>query len=534
MVNSHTGVVAPERDSTHRVSVVQFEPVHGDVDRNFETARALILRNEGPSPAIIVLPEMGLSGYIWSSQDEIMPHAVHCSDPATQAQWVDFARECQSWLVIGHPAHDVVTGNLTNRCTLVSPSDVVGHYDKTCLFSEDLTWATPGALVPPLWDTPIGTVSPLICADLDYPEPIHSAVSRGAQAIVFPTAWVGEPAPSATWMLRAHEHRVPIIAADLLGEDQGRVFSGGSCIISADGDVLVASDYDEGLVSADIIVGPSLATSAAPVTVTVHRVGAMVAEKASSAVVVSVWSGDPAEVPPAPTGLGGHPHLVVLPTASDFSDSWPLEAQAYATLHDALVVQGRGSPHGEPAELFVFSPEGGYFSLPSEVSGPRVALLDYCGVTVGVMRNVDLGSHHTSRALSVLGASVILSQGDHSLPAPLGHPGTLAPFPDNLGDADPSFAHPARFRAGDANVWLGFCSETESVPSGIFSPDHVAWPRNETLGHHSSWVSQQCSLDELDPWGKAAWGKPLVSGRGVELCGNTFLTQVHHEQWRTL
>ena len=75
--------------------MVQFEPVHGDVNGNFEKARALIMRNEGPSPAIIVLPEMGLSGYIWSSRDEIMPHAVHCSDPATQAQWVDLATECQ-------------------------------------------------------------------------------------------------------------------------------------------------------------------------------------------------------------------------------------------------------------------------------------------------------------------------------------------------------------------------------------------------------------------------------------------------------
>jgi len=198
------------------------------------------------------------------------------------------------------------------------------------------------------------------------------------------------------------------------------------------------------------------------------------------------------------------------------------------------VIEGRGSPDGEPAELFVFSPEGGYFSLPSVASGPRVALLEYCGVTIGVMRNTDLLSHHSSRALSVLGASVILSQGAHSLPAPLGHPGTFAPFPGNLGDADASFAHPARSRAGDVNVWLGFCSETESVPSGIFSPDHVAWPQNETLGQQSSWMSHQCSLDERDPWGKAALRKPLLSGRGVGLYGDTFLTEIIPEHWRTL
>ena len=133
----------------------------------------------------------------------------------------------------------------------------MGHYDKTCLFVEDLSWATAGDSIPPLWDTPIGRVAPLICADLDYPEPIESAVSRGAEAIVFPTAWVAEPAPSATWTLRAAEYGVPIIAADLIGTDRGVVFSGGSCIIDRDAVVVASNDYAVGLVLADIEMGPT-------------------------------------------------------------------------------------------------------------------------------------------------------------------------------------------------------------------------------------------------------------------------------------
>lgn len=528
--------------AAHRVAALQFEPIRGDVAANLEKARALVVADIGPSPAIIVFPEMGLSGYIWSGPEEVMPHAVQCSDPATHARWVDLATECQAWLVIGHPAYEEATGRLTNRCTLVSPSAVIGHYDKTCLFVEDLTWASPGTLVPPLWDTPIGTIAPLICADLDYPEPIHSAVSRGAQLIVIPTAWVGEPAPSATWIFRAREHGVPIIAADLVGNDQGRVFSGGSCVLSTLGDVLVANDYDEGLVSTDLVVGPSLVTSGTPqepITVQVHHVSPGTSAGTPSSVMVSVWSGDAAAVPPAPRGHDGVPHLVVLPTISNDTgansmESWLLDTHAYAALHDALVVQGRMSSGEEPADMFIFSPEDGYFPLPSDGFGPRVALLEFKGVPTGVMPNHDFDSYLASRAAAACGAVVILGQGAHALAAPPGHAGTRAPFAGGLAAADSSFGHPARFRAGDANVWLGFCSETPSVPSGIFSPDHVAWPRNESLGEPGSWVSQLCSLDDRDPWGSAAVAKPLVSSRGLELYGEPFLTEITINQWRKL
>ncbi|MFT4775256.1 MAG: putative amidohydrolase [Pontimonas sp.] len=532
-----THLAAPEGETEHRVGVLQFEPIHGDVRANFKKARALILADDGPVPAIIVFPEMGLSGYIWSRAEDIMPHAVQCSDPATQAQWVGLAGECQSWLVIGHPAYDATTDRLTNRCTLVSPSGVIGHYDKTCLFVEDFTWATPGTLMPPMWDTPIGTVAPLICADLDYPEPIRSAVSRGAQVIVYPTAWVAEPAPSATWMIRAREHGVPIIAADLLGNDQGRIFSGGSCVMSADGVVIATRDYDEGLVCADLVVAPSRVPSSnlnEPLTVRVHRLSTSPSAATPRFAVISVWSGDPAAVAPAPSGSDGAPHLIVLPTVIDSGDSWLIDSQNYAADHDALVVQGRWSAKGEPVELCIFSPQSGFFSFSSGAADPIVALVEYGGVLVGVMGNTDFNSCEPSRALSVLGASVILGQGPSSISPPPGHAGTLAPFPGGLSDPDPSFGHPVRFRAGDANVWAGFCSETVSVPSGVFSPDHVAWPRNESLGEPGSWVTHHCSLDDLDPWGEAATRKPLVSSRGIELYGDPFLTEITHDQWRKI
>jgi predicted amidohydrolase len=530
--------VAPEGEqrgnSLVRVGALQFEPVHGDVDANLSLARNLLLANDGPKPAIVVFPEMALTGYIWASAVDILPHAVKCSDPATHAEWIALAKDSGSWLVIGHPAVDTVTGLLYNRCTLVSPTEVVGHYDKTCLFVEDLSWATAGDSIPPLWDTPIGRVAPLICADVDYPEPIESAVARGAQAIVFSTAWVAEPAPSATWLLRAAEYGVPIIAADLIGTDRGVVFSGGSCIIDRDAVVVASNDYAVGLVSADIEMGPTQ-TLATPGSrkpdVQVHRLTASAPGDATNAVTISVWTGDPSTIPPAPPATGECPHLIILPTTCESRATWITHMQSYSSRHDAIVVQGRQLPEGGPTEILIAAPDSQFFAFTPSDNTPSAALLDISGVLVGVVPNADLSSNTVSRALSILGASIILGQGAHTLRPPRGSAKTHAPFLNGLGDADPTFGHPVRFRAGDANVWLGFCSETDSVPSGIFSPDHVAWPRNESLEVSEQWISQNCSVDPSDPWGRSARSKPLVSTRNLALYEDSFRTTITQRQW---
>ncbi|MBJ7433137.1 MAG: hypothetical protein JHC62_01670 [Microbacteriaceae bacterium] len=522
-------------NSRVRVAALQFEPVHGDVDANLNLARDLLLAGDGPRPAIVVFPEMAMTGYIWSSAAEILPHAVKCSDPVTHAEWIALAKDSGSWLVIGHPAVDSVTGRLTNRCTLVSPTEVVGHYDKTCLFVEDLSWAAAGEMIPPLWDTPIGRVSPLICADLDYPEPIESAVARGAQAILFPTAWVAEPAPSASWTLRAAEYGIPIIAADLIGTDRGVVFSGGSCVIDRDAVVLASNDYGVGLVSAELELGitptPAKASVRKP-DLRIHRLTGSDSDVEPNAVTISVWSGDPTTIEPPPNSPDDAPHLLVLPTTVETRDTWIDDTRAYASIHNSLVVQGRCDSDSGATEILIVTPHSEFFCFPASETSPTVTLLTYAGVHIGVMPNSEFASNTVSRALSILGASVILGQGAHTLRPPRGFDGTRAPFLAGLGQADPTFGHPIRFRAGDANVWLGFCSETESVPSGVFSPDHVSWPRRESLSKPGRWVSQTCALDSSDPWGHHAITKPLIASRNTAIYEDSFETKITSAKWQ--
>jgi predicted amidohydrolase len=125
---------------------------------------------------LVVMPEMALTGYVWRDWSAIAPLATLCSSEDTHRLWVEASARLGVWFVVGHPAVDEGTGSLRNRCTLVSPGGIVGHYDKTCLFPEDTHWASAGTTPPPVWDTPWGRISPLICADIDYPEPLFLPV----------------------------------------------------------------------------------------------------------------------------------------------------------------------------------------------------------------------------------------------------------------------------------------------------------------------------------------------------------------------
>src|SRR3712207_9389310 len=72
-----------------------------------------------------------------------------------------------------------------------------------------------------LFRSPAGRVSPMICADLDYPEMARYVALAGADWAAVPTAWVDEPGPSASWRLRAWENALPVVAADMAGGGPG-------------------------------------------------------------------------------------------------------------------------------------------------------------------------------------------------------------------------------------------------------------------------------------------------------------------------
>ncbi|GBD19501.1 (R)-stereoselective amidase [bacterium HR27] len=133
--------------------------------------------------------------------------------PTTEC-FAALAREHGCYLVVGLPEVDPRTGIFYNSAVLIGPSGVLGVYRKTHSFISEPKWAKDGDRGLPVWETELGRLGILICMDADYFEPARLLALQGADVLCFPTNWLLEKGPGASWMARALENSCYLVAAD--------------------------------------------------------------------------------------------------------------------------------------------------------------------------------------------------------------------------------------------------------------------------------------------------------------------------------
>lgn len=217
------------------VAAAQFAPVHGDVAANLAQIRALLEHGAASGAGLVVFPELATTGYAWTSADEVAPFAEPVPGPVTG--WLTGrCREYGCHVVLG--LVERAGRPLYNTAVLVGPGGLVGRYRKAKLWSWDTLWATAGDQPPAVWQTPIGRVGALICADLDYPEGSSWLARARADLVAVPTCWSDEPTPLPVWRARARDSAIPFAVANVSGTEWGVTFAAGSCVIGADGRLL--------------------------------------------------------------------------------------------------------------------------------------------------------------------------------------------------------------------------------------------------------------------------------------------------------
>ncbi len=236
---------------SYRVAAIQFEPTLGEKEKN--VARLLHLVEEAATNGakLIVLPEIATTGYCWQSRAEIAPHVEPIPGPTTDRfQHLATARGC--YIAVSLPEVDSSTNVYYNSMVLLGPEGLVGTYRKIHSFISEPRWARDGDLGMPVWDTPLGRLSGLICMDAMYFEAARIPALHQADVLLFPTNWLDEKSPSSWWMARAFENGVYFIAANRYGEERGVQFSGGSCILDPDGAIQAYLDNGEGIVYGEV------------------------------------------------------------------------------------------------------------------------------------------------------------------------------------------------------------------------------------------------------------------------------------------
>ena len=224
-----------------RVSCIQFEPVFGAVAQNVARACDLIRAAATDGSALVVLPELANTGYVFETAEEALALGEPVPDGASSRAWVSLARELGIHIVAGITERDGDT--LFNSALVTGPQGYVGTYRKAHLWDRENLVFAKGNLGFPVFDTALGRVGVAICYDGWFPETFRQLALAGAEIVCVPTNWVPMPdqpageAAMANVLHRAaaHSNGILIACADRVGVERGQPFKGQSLIVGPRG-----------------------------------------------------------------------------------------------------------------------------------------------------------------------------------------------------------------------------------------------------------------------------------------------------------
>ncbi|GGL16472.1 carbon-nitrogen hydrolase family protein [Nocardia jinanensis] len=236
-----------------RVSVAQIPSLRGDIEANVAAVAQAILDAGRSGDTLIVFPECGLSGYMFTDRDQVLAASVPVSDPRL-APIFEAAARAGVHAVVGLLEAD--GERVYNTALLVGPGGIAGRYRKQHLpeLGAD-NFVDPGnGEEPRVIDIGPIRVGLMICFDLRFPESARALALAGADVVAMPTNW-----PLASHFLADHMTRVRAVenllylaVADRADAEAGTRFLGRSQIIDPGGDVLVDAGDTPGVVTAEI------------------------------------------------------------------------------------------------------------------------------------------------------------------------------------------------------------------------------------------------------------------------------------------
>lgn len=234
----------------HKVAAVQFEPTMFEKERNVARLLELCEQAAAAGARLIVTPEMGTTGYCWYDRAEVAPFVEKIPGPTTD-RFAALARKHDCYIVVGMPEVDE-DGIYFNAAVLIGPDGIVGRHRKTHPYISEPKWAAAGDLHNQVFETPVGRIALLICMDVHFVETARLMALGGADVICHISNWLAERTPAPYWISRAFENGCYVIESNRWGLERTVQFSGGSCVIAPDGQVIAVLDKGDGILLSEI------------------------------------------------------------------------------------------------------------------------------------------------------------------------------------------------------------------------------------------------------------------------------------------
>lgn len=236
----------------YRAAALQFVVDMGAVDANVARAFRLLREAADGGAALSVLPEMWSTGFHYERLS-----ALSDSSREILSDLRRFAAD-RRMVIAGSMPERVGRGVFNTLYVIDATGEVAGAYRKTHLFSPSgehrhFRRGTSAEVAA----TAAGTVGPLICYDLRFPELSRKYFLEGAVLFCVSAQW-----PSvrrAHWELltaaRAVENQLFVVAANATGRSGDFHYVGGSAIVSPTGERIADAGEGEGLAVAGIDPG---------------------------------------------------------------------------------------------------------------------------------------------------------------------------------------------------------------------------------------------------------------------------------------
>ncbi len=270
-----------------RVLIAQLNLLVGDVDGNRDRVIAVArTARETRAADLVVFPELTLTGY--PPEDLLLRPELAARVQAALSEIAAEARGIS--LVLGYPKAAV--GGLFNVAGLLGEGRVVAEYAKQLLPNysvfDEKRYFQPGH-APCVLEFKGIRIGLTVCEDIWEEGPARQAVEAGAELLININASPyhrGKATERESLVrMRAREHGVPILYANLVGGQDELVFDGGSFVVDAGGDITHRAPFFE---EASLPVDIELKTGPRPLSGLVAELPAQQEEAVYLALVLGV------------------------------------------------------------------------------------------------------------------------------------------------------------------------------------------------------------------------------------------------------
>lgn len=234
-----------------KIGFLQFEPTTLDKEGNVVLINNLLSKVEAD---LMVLPEMCMTGYPSSEEEETIKYAEAADGPTVKAM-IEIAKNKNMCILFGMP--ELVDGKVYNTTFAVGPLGIITKHQKTHLFMDEVEEFTPGTTKPHIFEWGGAKIGIGVCYDYMFPEFWRVMALQGAQLFCNTANFVSQ---YGFPMMRARsiENGVFSITCNRVGTEGEILYKGESEIVDNRGHVLEkANDYEEDFYVVDVDLSDS-------------------------------------------------------------------------------------------------------------------------------------------------------------------------------------------------------------------------------------------------------------------------------------